>query len=116
MDVTRLHPNDPGAWWTSPTSSHPDVPVAVPPLVSANPDVAWSRCDSNYAYSDRRRWRNTNHRRLGISNRSSQQQYPAKKDASVVHFVISYLERSNMSEWERELTVYSPTERVNWQN
>src|SRR5277367_152088 len=91
MDVPGLHPNDTDTWRTSPTSCHPDVSVAIPPLVSSNPDITWSGSDTNHAYSDRRRWRNPNHRRLRTSDNSAQQQCPAKRksDASAIHFMIS---------------------------
>jgi hypothetical protein len=95
LDITGLHPNDTDTGRTNPMSCHPDVPVAIPTLVSANPDIAWSGCDANHAYSNRRRWRNTNHRGLGASNDCSQQQCSAKSDASVVHLMISFRALAN---------------------
>src|SRR5271169_183577 len=90
LGVTGSDPDDTGTWRTNPMSSHPHVPATIPTLVSANPDIGWSGGNSDHAYSDRRRWRNANHRRLRYSDYSTQQQYPAKSDASAVHFMISF--------------------------
>ncbi len=81
---TGRHPNDTGTRRTNPPPSYPHIAVAIPTLVSANPDISWVGSYSNYPYSDRRRWRYPNYR-LCNSDYSSQQQYCAKSGASEVH-------------------------------
>ena len=83
-DPTGRHPNDTRTWRTNPPTRYPHIAVAIPTLVSADPDISWVGSYSNHSYSDRRRWRNPNYR-LCNSDYSSQQQYCAKSGASEVH-------------------------------
>jgi len=89
VDIPGLHPHDTGTRRAHPPSSYPDIPTAGPTLVSADPDISWSRRDTNHTYSHGRRWGNTNHCRLRGSDKSAQEQNWAKSSASVVHFIIS---------------------------
>jgi len=70
VDIPGLHPHDTGTRRAHPPSSYPDIPTAGPTLVSADPDISWSRRDTNHTYSHGRRWGNTNHCRLRGSDKS----------------------------------------------
>jgi hypothetical protein len=91
--VTGSNPNYAGTWRTNPLSSYPHISVAIPALVSSNPHVSWSGCDSNHPNSDRRRRRDANHRRLCNSNHPSQQQDSQERHPGVGHSLISFSHR-----------------------
>ena len=65
VDVTRLHPYDADSWRTNPASRDPDISVASPALVAANPDISGGRRDSDNANANGRRWSDANYRLRG---------------------------------------------------
>ena len=81
--VVGCDPNHAGAWRAHPLSSYPDIAIACPALVSADPDVSSTGGVANHSNPNRRRRRYANQ---SLCNSHSRKKYRQKSNANEMHF------------------------------